>query len=187
MRSGSPDGKSASQTCECYLRTFRHGLMKRFALAPMSTAIRALTLVMAALPLAFAGAALTGTTILLVPALLLIAIYGWVWLRFRPTAFIVHPDALEVRWPLKQRRIARATIRSVRRVDNSELRALAGAGMRVGAGGMWGSFGWLWTTHRGVVQMYVSRTDGYVWIDRGAERAWLISPDDPDGFVRALR
>jgi hypothetical protein len=75
----------------------------------------------------------------------------------------------------------------VRRVDNAELRAMAGAGMRIGVGGLWGGFGWLWTTHRGIVQMYVSRTDGYVWIERGKQRPWLITPDDPDGFIRALR
>ena len=161
--------------------------MKRFTLAPMSPFIRGLTLLMLALPLAFVGMALAGTTILAVPAIVLIALYAWVWLRFRPTAFVVGPDAVDVHWPLKRRRIARASIQSVRRVDNNELRAIAGAGIRVGVGGLWGAFGWLWTTHRGIAQMYVSRTDAYVWLDRGTERAWLITPDDAEAFVRALR
>jgi hypothetical protein len=57
---------------------------------------------------------------------------------------------------------------------------------RVGAGGLWGGFGWLWTEKRGIVQMYVSRTDRFVWIERGAERPWLISPENPEAFVRLL-
>ena len=161
--------------------------MKRFALAPMSPFIRGLTLFMLALPVAFAGTALTGQSILLAPAIVLVALYAWVWLRFRPTAFVVGPDAIEVHWPLKRRRIARATIKSVQRVDTNALRAMAGPGVRIGVGGLWGAFGWLWTVKRGIVQMYVARTDGYVWIDRGTERAWLITPDDPDGFVLAAR
>jgi hypothetical protein len=58
--------------------------------------------------------------------------------------------------------------------------------MRVGAGGLWGGFGWLWTQRRGIVQMYISRTDGFVWIERIGDRPWLITPDEPEKFVRAL-
>lgn len=162
--------------------------MQTFALAPMSGFIRGLTLVMLALPVAFVGTALIGPSSLLFgPGIVLIAIYAWVWTRFRPQRFVVGSDAIDVHWPLKHRRILRSTIKSARRVDNAELREIAGAGMRVGAGGLWGGFGWLWTTRRGVAQMYVSRTDGYVWIERGTERPWLITPDDPDRFVRVLR
>ncbi len=154
----------------------------------MSAFIRALTLVMLALPVAFIGTALLGPSSLLFgPGVVLIAIYAWIWLRFRPSRFVVAPDAIDVHWPLKHRRIPRSSIRSVRKVDNKELRDIAGFGMRIGAGGLWGGFGWLWTQRRGIAQMYVSRTDGYVWIERGEERPWLITPDDPDGFVRALR
>jgi hypothetical protein len=35
--------------------------------------------------------------------------------------------------------------------------------------------------------MYISRTDGYVWIERGEQRPWLLTPQDPEEFVRALR
>jgi hypothetical protein len=37
--------------------------------------------------------------------------------------------------------------------------------MRVGAGGLWG---------------------GFVWIERGAGRPWVITPEEPQAFVRAL-
>jgi len=129
----------------------------------MCTLIRTLTLLLLALPLALIIASLFGATLLALPALFLIAVYAWIWLRFRPTGFIVHRDGIQVRWPLKRREIPREGISNVRVIiDGQQLRQEIGWGVRVGAGGLWGGFGWLWTRRRGVVQMYVSRTDGYV-------------------------
>jgi hypothetical protein len=34
--------------------------------------------------------------------------------------------------------------------------------------------------------MYVSRTDGLVWIERAGGRPWLVTPEEPEAFVRAL-
>jgi hypothetical protein len=157
-----------------------------FGLARMCPVMLGLTLALAALPLAFVIAAAFGPPLLGGPALVLVLIYCWVWTRFRPTAFVVHPHALEVIWPLKRREIRRDQITAVRLIDRQELRRQVGWGMRVGAGGLWGGFGWLWTERRGIVQMYVSRLDRFVWIERGGERPWLITPDQPDAFVSAL-
>lgn len=74
----------------------------------------------------------------------------------------------------------------MRIVDGRELKREIGWGMRVGAGGLWGGFGRLWTTRRGVVQMYVTRTDRFVRIERAGGRPWLITPEQPEAFVRAL-
>src|SRR5689334_10003074 len=158
----------------------------RFALARMCPIMRRLTLLLAVLPVVFLIAALFGARLLGGPALLLALIYGWVWTRFRPTAFVVHPQVLEVIWPLKRRELRRDQISAVRLIDRRELRRQVGWGMRVGAGGLWGGFGWLWTERRGIVQMYVSRMDQLVWIERGSERPWLITPDQPEAFRRAL-
>jgi hypothetical protein len=157
-----------------------------FELARMCPFMLRLTLLMAALPLAFVVAAVLGPRPLWAPALLLILIYGWVWTRFRPTAFVVHAHALEVIWPLKRRQIRRDQISAVRLIDHQELRQQVGWGVRVGTGGLWGGFGWLWTSRRGIVQMYVSRLDRFVWIERGKERPWLITPAQPEAFVGAL-
>ncbi len=129
---------------------------------------------------------LFGGRLLSVPALLVVAIYAWVWLRFRPTQFIVHQHILEVIWPLKRREISREDISNVRLINGQELRKEVGWGMRVGAGGLWGGFGWLWTKRRGIVQMYISRTDGFIWIERASNRPWLITPEQPEAFVRVL-
>ena len=157
-----------------------------FRLAPMSTPILVLTVALLALPLAFLGLAARWTPLLLGPAAFILAIYAWIWLRYRPTAFVVHPRTLEVTWPLKRREILREDIATVRAIDRQTLRRETGWGMRVGAGGLFGGFGYLWTTNRGLVRMYVSRTDRFVWIECKSDRPWLITPDQPDAFVRAL-
>lgn len=153
----------------------------------MSPLIRGLTLLVLALPVVFFVIAASGSHLLSLPALLLVVIYAWVWLRFRPSAFVVHPNAIEVVWPLKRRRIPRDEISAVRAIDAEELTREIGWGTRVGAGGLWGGFGWLWTRRRGIVQMYISRTDGYVWIERRNARPWLVTPEQPEAFVQALR
>lgn len=160
--------------------------IKTFRLAPMSPLIRTLTLPLLALPVALMIGALIGAELLAVPAVLVVALYAWVWLRFRPSRFAVHRDHLEVIWPLKRRRIPRQDIASVRMVDLQELKREIAWGMRIGAGGLWGGFGWLWTKRRGVVQMYVTRTDRFVWIERAPGRPWLITPEQPEAFVRSL-
>jgi Bacterial PH domain len=158
-----------------------------FPLARMSPFIFWLTLALMLLPVVSLALALSGTRAAVTPALLLVAAYAWVWLRFRPGLFVVRPTTLEVVWPLKRRTLLRQGIESVRVIDKDELRREIGWGMRVGAGGLWGGFGWLWTRRRGIVQMYVSRTDRFVWIERGGERPWLITPERSEDFVRALQ
>ena len=160
--------------------------VKSFRLAPMSPLILLLTLGLLVLPLAFLASAVYGTALFVVPALFVVAIYAWVWLRFRPTLFVIHPGVLEVIWPLKRRQIRREDISAVRLIDSQELRRDVGWCMRVGAGGLWGGFGWLWTQRRGIVQMYISRTDGFVWIECVSNWPWLITPEQPEAFVRAL-
>jgi hypothetical protein len=157
-----------------------------FRLAKMSPLILALTIPLLAMPFLFLAGAFKGRSILTVPGVLVVAIYAWIWLRFRPTRFEIHPAMLEVIWPLKRRWIPRSEISDVRLIDGKELRARVGWGLRVGAGGLWGGFGWLWTRKRGIVQMYISRVDRFVWIECGGRRPWLITPDEPEAFVRAL-
>jgi hypothetical protein len=157
-----------------------------FRLAPMDFAIRAMTIVLLALPLVFLAAASARSVFFVAPALFLVAIYLWIWIWFRPTQFVVRPHVLEITWPLRRREISRDGITSVRLVDRGELRTEVGRSMRVGAGGLWGGFGWLWSQRRGLVRMYVSRLDGLVFIERGPEQPWLLTPERPEEFVRAL-
>ena len=157
-----------------------------FRLAPMSPLILVLTLFLLTLPAIFlAGSGVAGGWLKL-PALLLVGIYAWVWLWFRPSVFVVHPSVVEVIWPLRRRQLRREDFSEVRLIGKDDLRRKTGSAMRVGAGGLWGGFGWLWTERLGIVQMYVSRTDDFVWIERGDDRPWLITPEHPAAFVRVL-
>ena len=141
-----------------------------FRLARMDFLIRLLTLALLVLPPLFLAIALLGNRMLLVPTALLTAIYVWIALWFRPTRFVVGPGAVEIVWPLRRRAIPRDDIAAVRLLDKHALQREVGRSMRVGAGGLGGGFGWLWTQKRGVVRMYISRTDGLVWIERRSER-----------------
>ena len=158
-----------------------------YNLAPMSQGIRILTLVMLALPFLFLGLWAFASRPAAFPALFMVIIYLWVWTRFRPSRFILHPGKIEVVWPLKRREIRRETISDVRIIGCQEMKNEVGFCMRVGAGGLWGGFGWLWTQKRGIVQMYITRTDQFVWIERRNERPWLINPERPEEFVEALK
>jgi len=161
-------------------------MSNRFPLAAMSPLILIFTLVLLVLPVVFVGGAMVGQRLLLAPALFLVAIYLWVWLRFRPHWFVVTARDLELVWPLKRRRVSRNDIAAVQIIDRKTLRTKVGWALRVGAGGLWGGFGWLWTKRRGIVQMYVSRIDEFVWIECREGRPLLITPERPTDFVRAL-
>jgi hypothetical protein len=160
--------------------------VKMFRLARMSRLIMILTLGLLALPLILLASAVFIKGVFAAPAVFVVAMYSWVWLRFRPRLFVVHPDVIEVVWPLRRRQIPRAEISDVRLIGAQELRHKVGWCIRVGAGGLWGGFGWLWTQRRGIVQMYISRTDRFVWIERVHGRPWLITPEEPEAFVHAL-
>jgi hypothetical protein len=77
-------------------------------------------------------------------------------------------------------------VAGARVLSGREFRDRVGFAMRIGAGGLWGGFGWLWTSRRGIVEFYVSRLDGYVLLERCSGRPLLFTPADPEGMVEAL-
>src|SRR5260370_22213494 len=145
-------------------------------LAPMDFVIRLLTLGLLALPPLFLAIALLGNRWLLGPAAVLVALYVWIWLWFRPTRFVGHPRVLEIVWPVRRREIPREDVAAVRLLDKHELRREVGWAMRLGAGRLWGGVGWLWTQKRGIVQMYIARTDGLVLLAHPTDRPCVPPP-----------
>ena len=103
--------------------------MRRYRLARMSPVIRVLTVVLLILPAAFLAGMLTGRNEFAGPFVVISATYAWVWFRFRPSAFVIHPAALEVVWPLKRREVSRQSILSVRQVDAKTLGKDLGSGL----------------------------------------------------------
>lgn len=117
--------------------------LRIFHLAPMSTGILVLTLILLLVPVAMLGYAVLACMAFIGPSLFVVLVYAWVWLLFRPTGFVIHPDALEVVWPMKRRRVSRSSIQTVRLIDRDALKREIDWGIRIGAGGLWGGFGWL--------------------------------------------
>jgi hypothetical protein len=165
-------------------------VVRTFPLAPMSALIWALTVPLLAVPVLFAVVASRtsgGVSWLFwVIAGLLAVTYTVVWLYARPTRFEVGPDGLLIVWPARRRRIDRRDISGARVLASGQFRPEFGWAARVGVGGLWGGFGWAWTSRRGLLDLYVSRTDGCVLVERRSERALLLTPKHPDEFVRAL-
>ena len=79
--------------------------MTSFRLAPMYPIIWGLTLILLAIPLVLFAVAWVETSILVVPAVLVVTIYSLVWLRFWPTMLVVRQYVLEVIWPLNRIRL----------------------------------------------------------------------------------
>jgi hypothetical protein len=159
----------------------------RSPLAPMTALIRALTAVLLAMPVAFAAAALAGAPrLLLWVGLAVAALYAAIWLWMRPTSFEVAPEGVRIRFPLRALHVASSDVAGARALTSREFLREFGLALRIGAGGLWGGFGWLWTQRRGIVEFYVSRTDRYVLIERRGGRPLLVTPADPEGLVAAL-
>jgi hypothetical protein len=158
-------------------------MTRLFPLAPMSGLFLGLTVVLWALPLVF----LAGGTSVLAPVLVptgcfLVVVYGSVWLWWRPSRFELSPEGLQVVFPLRSKKTPAQKMASVERIDSDELKRRYGRLVRVGAGGLWGGFGWLWGPGRWV-EFYISRMDGWVLITRPDGAPLLITPDRPDEFV----
>jgi hypothetical protein len=161
----------------------------RFKLAPMSALMWILTLVCFAIPVIMVVAA-ARTPVPVRPMLfgvagLIVAIYVFITVYLRPIAFVIEADGLDLVWPVRQRRIDASSIVGARVLDMAELKQEFGYLMRIGAGGLWGGFG-LAKTARGTLELWVSRTDRIVLVECEGRRSLLITPEDPDRFVREL-
>ena len=102
----------------------------------------------------------------------------------RPRHFVIDEDAIVIVRPLRSRRMQRAELRSARTITAREFRREHGLAVRIGVGGLWGRFGLLWTRPK-TFDMYVSRGDGLVILERDKARPLLITPERPEEFVRA--
>lgn len=155
-----------------------------FDLAPMSPTIRWLTILLCLLPPAFAFAALAGARALWLPASLLLLLYAVVWLCARPRRFEAAAGSLDVVFPTWRRSVN--DVEGARLVTTRELTDRYGWMLRVGVGGLWGGFGWLWTSRGGWIEFYISRTDGFVLVERRQGRPVLVTPDDAHGLAAAI-
>jgi len=164
-------------------------MVTRYPLAQMDGLLRVMTWICIAIPVMLLLVAIQVPMpvrlVLLSATAFTAVIYVFIWLWLRPTAFVVEPDALTIEWPVRRRRIAASAITGVRVLDRQQLRGELGRVLRIGAGGLGGGFG-LASTSRGLVELWVSRTDWMVLVECTGRRSLLVTPDDPDEFTRAL-
>jgi hypothetical protein len=154
-----------------------------FRLAPMSRAIRILTFVLLAIPVVFVALAAAKRAPLGGVGLLVAAFYAAIWLVARPTRFEADAEGIRIRFPLWTRTLPARSLAGARLLDSATLRRELGLPIRVGVGGLWGGFGWLWSRKRGWIEFYVSRTDGLVWVERRGAIPLLVSPEQPAAFA----
>ena len=154
--------------------------MTRFDLAPMSTSIRWLTAGLLALPVVLLAVGHEWV------GLGLAALYSAIFFWWRPHAFELSPQALHIRFPFRTRTVPGEQLVSARVISSETFHAEHGLALRVGAGGLWGGFGWLWTRKRGWVEFYVSRSKGLVLVERRGGNSILLTPADPERFAASL-
>lgn len=137
-------------------------------------------------PAAFlAVGARTGQPVALVPGGGVLGLYLFIWLYLRPTRFEISSGALDIVWPARRETIPLTDVERAEVLTRDEFRARFGWGLRVGSGGLWGGFGLL-VTRGGTLRFYVSRIDRFVLVVTRTGRPLLITPSDPQGFVRTL-
>lgn len=117
---------------------------------------------------------------------LLIVLYGAVWIWCRPSRFVITPGSLDIVFPGWTRSIPIQNVKEVKTASRQAFRQEFGLALRIGVGGLWGGFGWLWTKRRGMVEFYISRLDGFIQIERHSAMPLLITPENPERMVHAL-
>ena len=155
----------------------------------MSWAVRLLTDLVLSLPLIIAVAGVArarSAAVALYIAGGLALMYVLVFLWSRPFAYAIEGSTLAVHRPLRTTRVPLGDVVSVTLLSTAEFKQAYGLAVRIGVGGLWGVFGWLWTSRRGLVDVCTTRHDWMVSIERTGGRPLLISPASPQEFVSYL-
>ncbi len=159
---------------------------KTFRLAPMSGLILWLTILVFPIPFAMAGSALYwGVHPLLAVAGFMGLVWAVIWFYMRPSHFTVSDRGLQIVWPMRQQLVETAQIESAELVTDAEFRQRWGIGMRIGAGGLFGGFGW-YRTRTVTFRFYISRTDEFAIVHLRNDRPLMLTPDDARRFVDML-
>jgi hypothetical protein len=94
--------------------------------------------------------------------------------RVNAQAVVVHRLAPDVVIPLNE-------------IEILEMRTVTPSIRTWGAAGFFGSFGWFWSPEIKSYKGYYTRFDNTIVIYRRNNRPVVISPDQPEAFIRAVR
>ena len=163
---------------------------RSFEIAPMSPLIRGLTIFLLLLPVVFVAIGALGGgpagVVLLATGALIALLYASIWWGGRPSRFLVTDAALTIVWPVRRAVVPRHDVAGARVMTLREFRDEYGNTVRVGAGGLFGTFGWLWSRRGGWLDVYVTNLGDWVVVERRSGRPLVLSPADPEGFAAAL-
>lgn len=110
-------------------------------------------------------------------------IYGLSY-AFRPTGYSVTAEELVVHRPIGKVRIKRSDIQSAEAVDPAEV---SGSIRTFGVGGLFGYYGRFANFNLGRMTWYATRRDRTVLVRAAQGRKIVLTPDDREGLVAALR
>ena len=158
-----------------------------FKLAPMSPLIKGLTVALWLLPIVLGILSLiSGEWMIFTIFIILITLYGAVWLWCRPSRFVISDQSIEIVFPGWRRPIPIQDISSLRLISKDTFGQEFGWAVRIGVGGLWGGFGWLWTYRGGFLEFYISQLDEFVLISRLRGNNLLITPVNPYQLIQAI-
>jgi hypothetical protein len=153
----------------------------------MSPLIRGVTYGLWVLPLLLGGIGIwRQSQVLIMVAIWLVTVFVLVWLGCRPAWLDLNSTSLNLMFPLWQRTLPLQSFRQAHLLDSLEVNAELGWTMRMGVGGLWGTFGWLWTQKRGWVEVYLTSLEEFVLVERQQGLPLLITPEHPPHFVQHL-
>lgn len=102
----------------------------------------------------------------------------------RPKCFEISSEGMVIVWPARTRKLPRAAFTEIRTIKRMELGRMV---RKFGIGGIFGQFGWFHSVYIGNVDAYMTRNDGMVLIKLRNRRPILITPENPEKFVKALQ
>jgi hypothetical protein len=149
----------------------------------------ALTLTLLALPVLLWGLSVLGSSAAGGTAMTgvgLCLLYMGVWLAARPSRYELGEEGITMVFPIWRRTVPWSSVRGTRSFAGDAFGREVGRGVRVGSGGLFGSFGWL-VTSIGTLEMYISRRSDLVLVECEGRKGLLVSPSDASGFAKAVQ
>ena len=103
---------------------------------------------------------------------------------FRPISYIILDELLVIHRPLLDIKIALTEIENIVVLDSQELK---GTIRTFGVGGLWGYWGSFANSRIGAMKWYATRMSNAVLITTGNNKKIVLTPDDPELFVKRLQ
>jgi hypothetical protein len=160
-----------------------------FQAAPMAAVFVVLSGLVLAIPIIFTVIGLGDPRLRVVflgTAVMVAAAALGVWVFYKPKRFLVDDAVLTIEFPMRTIEISRTEITSARVLSRDRFRETLGFALRVGIGGLFGVFGYLWSNKLGWVTIYATSTDDWVLIERRGSGPLILTPKDAEGLVAAL-